>query len=75
MFELRETGLFYIPTTDSEPRFLCGPIQVLGISRGGNSTRDYGLLVEWKNLDGICIRKLIPRRHIINDQGAYSLQL
>ncbi|MDN3406826.1 DUF927 domain-containing protein [Pseudoalteromonas sp. APC 3218] len=75
MFELRDSGLFYSPTTDSEPRFLCGPIQVLGIARGGNSTRDYGLLVEWKNLDGICIRKLIPRRHIINDQGKVLKEL
>ncbi len=75
MFELRDSGLFYTPTTDSESRFLCGPIQVLGISRGDNGTKDYGLLVEWKNLDGICIRKLIPRRRIMNEKSNFVKEL
>lgn len=75
MYELRDSGLFYTPTTDSEPRFLCGPIQVLGISRGDDGTKDYGLLVEWKNLDGICIRKLIPRRRIMNDKSNFVKEL
>ncbi|GAA0367777.1 hypothetical protein GCM10009092_35090 [Bowmanella denitrificans] len=70
MYELRENGLF-ITHQDAEPKFLCGPIRVLAITRDGENKRNYGLLIEWVNLDGVKLQHVFPRRQIINDYGRH----
>ncbi len=70
MYELRENGLF-ITHQDAEPKFLFGPIRVLAITRDGENKRNYGLLIEWVNLDGVKLQHVFPRRQIINDYGRH----
>jgi len=68
MFEILSNGLF-ISQQDGESKFLCGPIRVLGITRDSDNRRNYGLLIEWINLDNKTIRQIFPRKQIINENG------
>jgi putative DNA primase/helicase len=60
-FEMRENGWWHDPGAGKTPFRMCGPIEFVAETRPGGSD-DWGLLLRWKDRDGIAHDWIMLRR-------------
>ncbi|AOX99923.1 hypothetical protein BJP62_05290 [Jeongeupia sp. USM3] len=72
-FRSKTDGVWYRPDEDTEPRKLCGPLQIVAQVRHLDGS-GWAVLVQLADLDGTSKAHLIPRAKLLSDQSTKVLE-